>query len=305
MQAKPKVLFLGTLSVFSRTVLKGFLGDGVAVCAVAIPGSFPLMMPQPPRPNLPSLPVEREETIVSLGRAAGLPVIPVQNTGDSQTRERLAALRADFMLVGCFPYILPPTWLRLARHAALNLHPSWLPRYRGPTPMFWQFRNGEQDTGITLHRIAGQVDAGDIVLQDRLVLPDGISGEAADRLLAEGGVRVFMTALERWGTLKPWPQSEAQASYYPKPAQADFQLSTDWSARRAFNFLRGTRVWGQDYQVTGADESVWIRSALSYAAEGRLARAIERQGSQVCIQFSPGIVRATVASSDGTGSDGR
>jgi methionyl-tRNA formyltransferase len=51
---------------------------------------------------------------------------------------------------------------------AINLHPSILPRNRGPNPFFWSIRNGDSDTGVTAHLLAEELDAGDVCLQRRI-----------------------------------------------------------------------------------------------------------------------------------------
>ena len=79
-------------------------------------------------------------------------------------------------------------WLKLG---AWNVHPSLLPRYRGFNPYFWVIANGETESGVTVHRLTDQFDAGPILLQRRLALrTDETLASLWQRLSAEGAAAV-------------------------------------------------------------------------------------------------------------------
>ncbi|WP_207229373.1 methionyl-tRNA formyltransferase [Ktedonosporobacter rubrisoli] len=79
--------------------------------------------------------------------------------------EILQGLSPDLILVAGFPRKFPPALLDVPRLGCVNWHPSLLPRYRGPEPIFWQFMNGETQTGITFHRMDADIDTGPILVQ--------------------------------------------------------------------------------------------------------------------------------------------
>jgi len=201
------------------------------------------------------------------------------------------------VLVACFPCIFPPALLQLPPQGCLNLHPSLLPAYRGPAPLFWQFREGERRTGITLHLMNERLDAGDIGLQKPLSLPDGITGPEAEILLAEQGGQLMAEALGllELDALAPRKQKEGDSSYFPWPTEQDFQVSREWSARRAFNFIRGTDEWECAYEIIIEQERFAIQSALSYSAQHELGKPYTLIGRELWVQFSPGVLRTIVA----------
>ncbi len=100
-------------------------------------------------------------------------------------------------MVACFSFVLPPALLQAPRLGCYNLHPSLLPGYRGPAPLFWQRRLGEEQTGVTLHRMTPAVDAGEIVAQVGVPLPDGSSAAQADALTAQVGAGLMLHMLAR------------------------------------------------------------------------------------------------------------
>lgn len=96
---------------------------------------------------------------------ADWPVIQVQGKELGSAYEEVSSLDVDLLVLACFPVILRRDWLGLGRQGTLNVHPSLLPAYRGPSPLFWQRRNGEIETGVTVHWATDKVDAGPIVAQ--------------------------------------------------------------------------------------------------------------------------------------------
>ena len=280
-----RIVVFGTAGVFSLTVLRRLLAAGVEPVGLVVPGRAP-----GPRGELPVEVAGASETVVTLARARGLTVFEWDIR--SAKAEALARLAPDLILIACFPHRLPPAVTALARVACLNLHPSLLPRYRGPAPLFWQLRAGERDTGVTLHHVDERLDAGDVVSQRRADLADGLSGSEVDSLLAGVGADLVLAALDARPT-GAWPrraQDEAQATAQRWPRPQDFEVSTLWPARRAFNFMRGTAEWGCPYEVR-AGTAVWsVRIALGYDPTAELGAPRERRDGHARIQFSPGVL---------------
>ena len=94
----------------------------------------------------------------------------------------LASVRPDLVVCMGFPWKVPPDALAVPRLGWLNGHPSLLPRHRGPVPVAWAIRNGEEEFGVTFHRMDAELDTGPILAQRSLPLgeprePDELYGE--------------------------------------------------------------------------------------------------------------------------------
>ena len=284
-----RVMYFGMTGDFSIAPLAALLGAGVDVCGVVLPGNR--SADRPIEPVLPRPASTRPPVNPSLART--LVHVPAAQDRPSLWSIGAAQLRPDVACVSCFPQRTPHALLELPPHGFLNLHPSLLPDYRGPHPLFWIFRNGETSTGVTIHFMDEGLDTGDIAAQAALELPDGISGVEADRLCSTRGGKLMVEvvhSLER-GTLARRMQPEG-GSTYPAPSAGDFALDTSWPARRAFNFMRGTREWNQPYMVELDGERLSLTMALSYSAEQKLDRAYVRSAREVWIQFTPGVLCA-------------
>lgn len=300
-----RVLFLGMGNRFAYRPLHRLIEAGVNICAVVVPGTeepasgdAPIARLRPQRPSSPLTILNPflEPNILHLAWEHDIPAWALHQPAAPAALALLRDLNPGAGCVACFSLRLPPALLNLPRHGFLNLHPSLLPAYRGPAPLFWSFQRGETETGVTVHFMDEGLDSGDIALQAPVPFPDGISGAEADQLCSEVGAELLLTALRQLaqGRLAQRPQP-AGGSYHPWPEEADFRLDTAWPARRAFNFMRGTVEWGLPYPVDVAGVELALATAVTYRPDGRLGQPLIRGGQTVWLQFAPGILEAELA----------
>lgn len=94
-------------------------------------------------------------------------------------------LAVEAVLVMTFPWILPEHLLKSTEKGVFNVHFSKLPSYKGSAPLFWQLKNGDKETGLTVHRMTANVDSGPMVFRQELQLFPGENyGLAKARLTA-------------------------------------------------------------------------------------------------------------------------
>jgi methionyl-tRNA formyltransferase len=153
----------------------------------------------------------------------------------------LAALEADAAVSGGFPLRIPPEALRVPRYGVVNGHPSLLPRLRGPNPIGWALRNGDEEIGFTFHRMDEDFDTGALLAQGAAPLADAQSPEDVVRRMIGLASSLVGTALERVEAGDPGDvQDETGASYagFFEPEYAEI----DWS-RPAEEVHRQVRAW--------------------------------------------------------------
>lgn len=303
--------------ILSLPPLQTLLETGVEVSAVVIPASRTATLPlprrvEPPRPAPSDLPIINSPvnpSIIHLAWAHQIPVWQVGPLAEPQTLALLAGLQADLMVVACFSSIFPPALLKLPRYGCLNLHPSLLPAYRGPLPLFWMAHQGERWAGVTLHFLDEGMDTGDIVAQTAFDWPEGISLADLERRCAAEGAQLLLAAVQQLvevGELPRRPQPEEGSSYFSWPSAEDFYVPTDWDARRAFNFLRlagdwpvmvevkGHKVDGGARRKGGEKQFFPVRAAISYDPAQVLGRAYLVQDDELWVQFNPGILKVKI-----------
>ena len=153
---------------------------------------------------------------------------------------QLRDYRPDVILVSCYARLLPQSIISIAKYGCFNLHPSLLPQFRGPTPIFWQFKQGVNDFGITLHRVTVSFDDGSIVAQKKIKIEDGLHKDGVTELLAsesEDLILNFLAKLES-DTVTEREQNDISSSYYSYPKDSDYTVSTLWTAKRIYNFIK-------------------------------------------------------------------
>jgi UDP-4-amino-4-deoxy-L-arabinose formyltransferase/UDP-glucuronic acid dehydrogenase (UDP-4-keto-hexauronic acid decarboxylating) len=124
--------------------------------------------------------------------------------------------------------------------AALNLHGSLLPAYRGRAPVNWVLVNGESRTGVTLHHMTAEADAGDIVAQETIVIEPEDTAATLYARIVDAGVALLLAAYPRVldGTAPRIPQDHSRATVVGRRRPEDGRIAWDWPAARIINMIR-------------------------------------------------------------------
>jgi len=244
-------------------------------------------------------PVEFKSKIIalqneSLALAANQRDIPVVDLSAPIERilEQCEALSVDTILMSCYPKRLPEKLIDFVVGNCFNMHPSLLPGFRGPEPIFWQMKLAAE-TGVSWHRVTAELDAGNIVDQSSVLFDEGDSYDEICQILASKGAELMLSLLSNieQGSLKGAPQSEQLASYYPYPSAEDFSLDTRWTAEHAFNFMSATQKFAELYRCETDGYCFYLKQALDYD-NNRYLEACEIKGDRVYIPFKEGVLTA-------------
>src|SRR5688572_8708205 len=135
---------------------------------------------------------ERDPELRDLVRRAGMVLAAPRDVGSPSFVQRLARFAPDLILVATFARKLPSQVLAEAKQAAINVHASLLPRYRGALPEFWVLRNGELETGVSIHLMTETFDAGPVIAQAALpIFPDDDLLSLSERIARTGAPLVI------------------------------------------------------------------------------------------------------------------
>ncbi len=172
----------------------------------------------------------------------------------------------DFFLVASYGKILKKEILDLPKHGCLNIHPSLLPKFRGPSPYVSAILADERQTGVTLMVMEETMDTGPIIAQARIEIaaedwpPKGL--ELSQMLFTEG-VNLLAEALPQYlaGTLKLEHQDHDKATYTKKFVDTDALLDLAGDARSNFLKIRAFDKNPRAYFMTAKGKRVIITEA--------------------------------------------
>jgi methionyl-tRNA formyltransferase len=172
---------------------------------------------------------------------------PYLNLHSANGPDALSALRSwtpEVVVSVSSPERLTPETLAAAPMAAVNVHWGLLPRYAGIAPYFWVLRNGERETGVTVHVMAPELDTGPILRQRRLSIADDETSLSLQLRLTEAGAEELLAALKELpGSIdRATPQDPGERSYFTWPTREDVRAFR--ALGRRFARLRDYRRMG-------------------------------------------------------------
>lgn len=147
----------------------------------------------PDRPSQRGL-VEKPTQVSILTQQYDIPVFKPDKLKDVQFISQIKSLEPDLIVLASYRKIIPQSILAIPKYGNINIHPSMLPLYRGPSPIQSALLNGKTETGITLMKMSAQVDAGDILSQVPFkILPEDNYASLRDKMSFQAGILLAYT----------------------------------------------------------------------------------------------------------------
>jgi len=127
------------------------------------------------------------KNLKQLSKDLNVPIKYVSNINDNSVIKELQEKKPTLIVSAFFDQIIKKEILELPSFGILNVHPSFLPNYRGVKPAFWALKNNEEKTGITVHMMDEGIDTGDIFAQKEIgISPDDTFNSLMKKLSSEG-----------------------------------------------------------------------------------------------------------------------
>ncbi|MBA6222884.1 methionyl-tRNA formyltransferase [Colwellia sp. MB02u-18] len=170
--------------------------------------------------------------------------------GDVNIEAWLKTLNTDIIIVFGMSQLLKSNVFSSPKFGSINLHPSFLPDYRGPNPDFWQYMNLEMNPGVTIHFIDKGEDTGDIILQERSIIHSGMkSPERLQKLVGQLGLALIIKTLEKIEDdsivrIKQPEHSQTMRARNLHLEEHNSLINWDeWDVKSIWHVLRGTESW--------------------------------------------------------------
>ena len=214
---------------------------------------------QPDRPagrgrKLAASPVKR------CAAEAGVPVFQPHNFKQSESREQLAALAPDVMVVVAYGLILPRGVLDIPRLGCVNVHASILPRWRGAAPIQRAILAGDTHTGVSIMQMNAGLDTGDVLAVVETAIGASENAQSLHDRLAELGAGALLPVLAHLaaGSARATRQDDTLANYAAKLHKAEARLDWRQSAAQLARQVRAFNPWPvAQAEISGLMLRVW------------------------------------------------
>lgn len=261
---QPKIIFFGT-SEFALPALEALVREGYSVVAVVTNPDEPAGRKQEITP-----PPVKQLVAKSKWQMEILQPHDLKTVGPA-----LSAMKPDLFIVASYGKIIPANILEIPKHGAINIHPSLLPRWRGPSPIQYTILHGDKETGVTIIKIDELMDHGPVVANEKLEIKDQkVTYKILHDELAQKGAALLITSLPGYldGEIIPVPQDDAKATFSKilkkDSGRVDWKKPVEEIERmvRAFGTRPGTwTLWPTETKIL----RVKIEKALANSEEPR------------------------------------
>jgi methionyl-tRNA formyltransferase len=217
--------------------------------------------------------------------AAGenLPLLETDKINSPEILDKLEALSPDLLVVCAYGTFLGKRLLSLGKTPPVNIHPSLLPRHRGPAPINWALIRGDDKTGVSIIYLRKEMDAGPILMQREIPIPPltaaPVLEERLSHLAASMTAELIVTIKN--GEQKPEPQDETLATVNPLLRKEDGRLDFKRGSKELASLINGADPWPgaqalfrgkliKFYEATNSPGSAAPGQALPLSPEGLL-----------------------------------
>jgi methionyl-tRNA formyltransferase len=279
-----------------------FLGsdDAAAAClaALADAGIVDAVVTQPPRRK--SRGGSSERTVVAAeAEKRGIPVVEAEDVNAPEVVGKIASYEPLLLVVVSFGQILKKAVRGAAKHGAVNLHYSLLPKWRGAAPVQRAIEAGDASTGAAVQRLVAKLDAGPVLAVAPVALAPADDTSALRARLTTAGAPLLLGVVKRilaGEELSEVPQDEAQVTVAKIVAKAEGDVDPSADAaevieRKVRAFEPWPRCRARLVRQDGTSETITLREVTVEAGEGQPGVVLSADEKGVAVATPKGVLR--------------
>jgi methionyl-tRNA formyltransferase len=162
---------------------------------------------------------------------------------------QLKELKVDLFIVASYGKIIPKEVLDIPKLGTINVHPSLLPRWRGPSPIQSVILAGDKETGVSIMLLDEEMDHGDIISNIKFPIPNKLNYKELEEILIKESAKLLIKTLPKWinGKIKPKAQNHEQAVYCQMIKKEDGKIDWDESVEIIDRKIRALNPWPGTY----------------------------------------------------------
>ena len=190
----------------------------------------------------------RSKTLKKYSNKQNIPYFCLNKETQHLLKHWVQGIEPDVIVVYAMSQLLKEDVFSIPKYGTINLHPSLLPKYRGPNPWFWNYYHFETISGVTLHFIDKGEDTGDIIYQQQYDIYPGMkSVEMQNLAIGKIGISLIFKALNNIEFLpkikQPKDSTTKRARNLKVSEHQEIINWEGWSIERIWHILRGTEMW--------------------------------------------------------------
>ncbi|PIR32037.1 MAG: hypothetical protein COV36_05610 [Alphaproteobacteria bacterium CG11_big_fil_rev_8_21_14_0_20_44_7] len=149
------------------------------------------------------------------------------NINTPEAADFIRQQKPDIIISSYFSQLIDPQIIKIPKHGILNIHPGWLPAYRGALSYFWVLKNGEDEAGVSIHWMDEGIDTGELIAREKFNIHQGATQQQVMVETAKIGAKLVHHAIKELAEgrdLVPVMFAEDEKDgYYSMPTQHDFR----------------------------------------------------------------------------------
>jgi methionyl-tRNA formyltransferase len=219
------------------------------------------------------------------GQAHNIPVRHPENFKAPDDIKAFEDLNLDVAIVAAYGLLLPQAILKAPQYGCINIHPSLLPRWRGPSPIQYAIWKGDEETGVSVMRLEKKMDAGPVLAQERTNIGHKDFTALNTELWQAGTQRLLeiLDDLAETGFLESNVQNEDAATYCKLLSKEDGRINWQLNAQEIDRQIRALNPWPGTWCLDENDRRVKILSAeIGEGTQGLPEGTILDKGHVVC-----------------------
>ena len=200
----------------------------------------------------------------------GLPVFqPASLRRDEEARRQIAALEPDLIVVAAYGLFLPAETLVVPSLGALNIHPSLLPRHRGPSPVATAILEGDTATGVTIMQLDEGMDSGPIVAQRETEIGAEETAEDLTSRLFSMGAELLTETIPKWSATEtaPTPQDDSEATITRLLRREDGKIDWTQPAEHISRQVRAYHPLARKFHLLGRQAVEGARGVIARSGQ--------------------------------------
>ena len=163
------------------------------------------------------------------------------NLDDDEEYNYLKKLEPDIVIVIAYGKIIPKKYLNLSKYGFINIHASLLPKWRGAAPIQRSIMNLDNETGISIMKIVGELDAGPVMQQDKIQINENIDALTLSKVLSKLGSKSIINAVNKIekGEARFIEQNHREATYAKKILKTEGRINWNENAKKVLAKING------------------------------------------------------------------